>query len=70
MTTRLRSAVERAVDRLRLDERIATLRTDVPFDPALEPTIPDRDAITRTAALFEELEFRSLLPRLHALPDV
>jgi len=65
---RLRATVLAARQRLALGERLATLRTDVPIDPALQPITPGPDALARTATLFETLEFTSLLPRLHALP--
>jgi DNA polymerase-1 len=64
----IREAVAARAGELRLWRDLARLRDDVPL-PAVARFGPfDASARARTKALFEELEFRSLLPRLDALP--
>jgi DNA polymerase I len=74
---KLRDALGEAKGRLLLNEELATLRVDAPlFEPSSapspEPTRPLAGALTvpareRLTALFEELEFKSLIPRLNAI---
>jgi DNA polymerase-1 len=63
----LRAAIVARADDLRLWRDLARLRDDVPLaaGPGFAPF--DAAAMARTRALFDELEFRSLLPRLDAL---
>lgn len=63
----LRGALERATERIRQNEDLARLRSDLPL-----PEGPRYQAFTAEAkatlrAFFEALEFRSLLPRLDKL---
>lgn len=63
---RTRRALEENADQLRRSKRLATIVTDVPVDPSMlvgTPSGYDRSALVR---LFQDLEFRSLLPRLPA----
>jgi DNA polymerase-1 len=75
---KLRDALTEAAGRLVLNEELATLRVDAPLwdPPALGEapieTLPLAGPLTgeareRLTALFEELEFKSLIPRLAAL---
>ena len=64
---RLRDAVREAAVRLQTNERLVQLRRDVPLDDSLRPTALGDEAIGRTVALFEALEFKSLIPRLEKL---
>lgn len=64
---RLRGLLTEHAAQLRESEELVRLRRDVPL-PAIEPNAFDRAARERTAELFEALEFKSLLPRLSALP--
>ncbi len=63
----VRAALAQHAEKLPLWRDLALLRTNVPLDgpPAWAPF--DEAARTRVRALFEELEFRSLVPRLDAL---
>jgi DNA polymerase-1 len=65
---RLRAAVEAHREQVLTNESLATLRRDVPLGEG--PWIGPLTAVARARlqALFEELEFKSLLPRLAALP--
>jgi DNA polymerase-1 len=48
-------------------ERLATLRRDVPLGDGPRALPLSGPAVERLRALFEELEFKSLVPRLEAL---
>jgi DNA polymerase-1 len=65
----LRAAIEAHAGSLPLWRELALLRTDAPLaaGPRFAPF--DARARARVRALFEQLEFRSLLPRLEALPE-
>jgi DNA polymerase-1 len=73
---KVRDALSESAGRLVLNEELATLRVDAPLcEPALgeAPTVTLAAPLTdsarlRLTALFEELEFVSLIPRLAALP--
>lgn len=63
---RLRAPVRGRAAELIRDEGLARLRGDVPLTPPPWGPITD-DGLARLRALFEALEFRSLLPRLEHL---
>lgn len=56
-------------ERLLLNEELARLRRDVPLEPGPAAAPLTRSAVQRLEGLFDELEFRSLIPRLRALAD-
>lgn len=59
-------ALREAAESIVRNEALATLRTDVPLaEPLVSPITPE--ARERLRALFEELEFKSLASRIHAL---
>lgn len=64
----IRDAIAAFSDHLLLWRDLARVRTDVPLPsgPRFSAFTPDRKRAVQ--ALFDELEFRSLLPRLEALP--
>jgi DNA polymerase I len=64
---RLRPVIEAHAEQLRQNERLATLRADVPLGPAphLGGLLPE--AIENLRRMFRDLEFRSLEARLNAL---
>lgn len=63
----LRNAVVAAADQIRTTERLARLRIDAPLhDGALAGAV-SKGAVPKLYALFEQLEFKSLLPRLTTL---
>jgi DNA polymerase-1 len=64
---RLRALLSDHASQIRQSESLVRLRRDVVL-PELEPTAFDAAARERTSALFEAWEFKSLLPRLQALP--
>jgi DNA polymerase-1 len=64
----LRDAVAARAADLPLWRDLAQLRADVPLAAGARFGRFDAAARARTRALFEDLEFRSLLPRLDALP--
>jgi DNA polymerase-1 len=67
---RLRDALRAHAEQLRMGEMLATLRRDAPLAEGSRSRALSREAIARTTALFEELEFKTLVPRLSALaPD-
>jgi DNA polymerase-1 len=66
--TSLRQAIVAAADDLTLWRDLARLRDDAPLPPGPRWATFDPAARARTRAQFESLEFRSLLPRLEALP--
>jgi DNA polymerase-1 len=63
---KVRAALSEHADRARLNEELARLRDDVPLGGALYRPLTS-EAIERLRALFVELEFNSLLPRLDAI---
>ena len=63
----VRAALTEHADRLPLWRDLAQLRADVPLDEPARWAAFDDAARTRLRAMFEELEFRSLVPRLDAL---
>jgi DNA polymerase-1 len=65
----LRQAIAAAGDDLTLWRDLARVRDDVVLDPGPRWAPFDPTARARTRAQFELLEFRSLLPRLDALPE-
>lgn len=65
---RLRPVLAGHAAELRLGEQLARLRSDVPLGPGPRHAGFDAAARARLRALFERLEFRSLLARLDALP--
>ncbi|HEY6878711.1 MAG TPA: 5'-3' exonuclease H3TH domain-containing protein [Polyangiales bacterium] len=64
---RLRALVHAHAEQLRASEALIRLRRDVPLAPGPLFAPLTREAAEHTRALFEELEFKSLLPRLEAL---
>lgn len=64
---RLRTLLSSHEDQLRQSEWLARLRRDVPL-PDIEPAPFTHAARERARELFEAWEFKSLLPRLAALP--
>lgn len=64
---RLRTALAAHAQQLALSEMLATLRRDVPLPAGPRSRRFDQSAVERTKTLFEELEFKSLVPRLDAL---
>jgi DNA polymerase-1 len=63
----LRAAIAARRDVLPLWRALAALRDDVPLPPGPRYAPFDAAAYARVAALFDALEFRSLMPRLRAL---
>lgn len=64
---RLRAVLDAHRQQVLDNETLATLRRDVPLgDGPLTSPLSD-SALERLLVLFEELEFKSLLPRLQAL---
>ncbi|HKU42311.1 MAG TPA: 5'-3' exonuclease H3TH domain-containing protein [Polyangiales bacterium] len=63
---RLREALRAAADQLRQNERLARLHDAVPLPEGPRFGLPDSVAIERVRALFEQLEFKSLLNKLPA----
>ncbi len=61
---RLRTLIHEHAEQLRASELLITLRRDVPLQPPLHG---DHISVETTRALFEELEFKSLIPRLESL---
>ena len=66
----LREAIAARAGDLPLWRDLARLRDDVPLPEGKRFGVFDAAARARTRALFEGLEFRSLLPRLDALPPI
>jgi len=64
----LRDAIAARAGDLALWKDLARLRDDVPLPARARFGAFDATARARLRTLFEELEFRSLLPRLDALP--
>lgn len=64
---RLRKLVLEHAEQLRASEQLVRLRRDVPLPEGPRHAQLDAEAIARTTTLFEQLEFKSLVPRLEAL---
>lgn len=64
---RLRAAVQARAEQLRQNERLATLRCDVPLGPLPHVAPLQAAGLEAVRALFHELEFKSLEARLDAL---
>lgn len=64
---RLRAELAARRDQLLLNAELTPLRTDVPLGEGPLSAPLSRAALERLRALFEELEFKSLLPRVDAL---
>jgi DNA polymerase-1 len=67
-STALRAAVGGLASQLPLWRELTRLRDDVPLPPGPRWTALTDEARRRTRVVFEALEFRSLIPRLDALP--
>lgn len=65
---RLRAVVQSRAERLRQNERLATLRCDVPLGPAPHVAPLQAAGLEAVRAVFQELEFKSLEARLDSLP--
>ncbi len=63
----VRNAILAAADQIRTTERLAQLRSDVVLEDGPLAAPVSKSAIPRLVQLFEELEFKSLLPRVSAL---
>jgi DNA polymerase-1 len=66
-TAGVRDKLESEAERLRLNEHLATLRRDVPLPEGPRVGVMDANAFQSLLALFDELEFKSLIPRLQAI---
>jgi DNA polymerase I len=64
---KLRQALAEAADRLRMNEELARLRHDLSLGPGPFSGSLTAEALVRLRAMFEELEFKSLLARLERL---
>jgi DNA polymerase-1 len=64
---RLREKIASHAEQLRTNERLARLRQDVPLAAGPRTKGLTREALERLGALFESLEFKSLLSRLESL---
>jgi DNA polymerase-1 len=62
-----REGIRQNAERLQMNEELARLRRDVELDPGPLAAPLTSASIARLSSLFEELEFRSLIPRLGAL---
>src|SRR5207253_8878114 len=56
--------LKEALDQIRLNKRMVTIKTDVPVELELERARWLRYDYDRARVVFDELEFRQLLPRL------
>jgi DNA polymerase I len=65
---RVKANLKEAVDQLRLNKRMVTIRTDVPVELDLDRARWLRYDHDRARVVFDELEFRQLLPRI-PVPD-
>jgi DNA polymerase-1 len=63
----LRDTIRAAADQILSNEPLAALRWDVPLGAAPLASAVSKSAVPRLRALFEELEFKSLIPRLDLL---
>lgn len=66
LAPKLRALLLAHREQILMSERLACLRADVPL-PEVSFAPPEPDALRELRALFVELEFKSLLPRLDAL---
>jgi DNA polymerase I len=66
---RLRDKLAAHAAQIRRNRELATLRTDVPLPAGPEWGSISAEGLLRVRALFVELEFKSLLPRLDALGE-
>lgn len=66
---KLRESLRSATDRLAMNEELARLRRDVPLDDGPLALPLTSAATSRLREMFEELEFKSLIPRLESLPS-
>jgi DNA polymerase-1 len=64
----VREALSQAAERIRQNESLARLRSDVPLPEGARYSAFTTEAKAALRAFFEELEFQSLLPRLDKLP--
>jgi DNA polymerase-1 len=64
---RVRAALARAAPQILATEELARLRHDVPLPDGPRHSPIDREHLLRTRALFEELEFKSLIERVDRL---
>ncbi len=64
---KLRAQVRAHAEQLRASEQLVRLRRDVPLPPGPHAAPLAPEAAAQTRALFEDLEFQSLLPRLDKL---
>jgi DNA polymerase-1 len=67
LAPRLRALLLAHADQLRQTERLARLRLDVPLPSPPHVAVPSRAGLERLRQRFEELEFKSLLPRIDKL---
>lgn len=65
--SRLGALVLQHAEQLRLTERLARLRSDVPLPPPPHLAVPTRAGLAQLRELFVALEFKSLVPRLDKL---
>ncbi|MGC8666799.1 MAG: DNA polymerase I [Chthonomonadales bacterium] len=61
---RVRESLSAYAEQARASKALATIRCDAPIPPAIVPYNPTADTWARARAVFEELEFRSLLRRI------
>jgi DNA polymerase-1 len=66
---RVRESLRDAADQMRQTESLARLRCDVPLGPGPRFAPPSGASLENLRALFVELEFSSLLPRLDKLAE-
>ena len=64
---KIREALRQHREQILLGERLATLRDDLDLGPGLRHAAPSSEALLRLRGWFEELEMKSLLPRVDAL---
>jgi len=64
---KLRASVVAHAEQLRASELLIRLRADVPLPASPRHRALTPESVLATRALFEELEFKSLIPRLEAL---
>jgi DNA polymerase I len=64
---RVRAIIEAHAAQLAASEQLIRLRHDVPLPPVPRHAALTAQAVQQTITLFEELEFKSLVPRLQAL---
>ncbi|MCM1077021.1 MAG: DNA polymerase I [Bacteroides sp.] len=69
-TDKLKGALQKKVienaDKIRMSKYLATIRTDVPLDIDIPDLVRKEIDIDKLAAIYSELEFRTLLARLKA----